>query len=368
MSHKSWYQFDLIVLAALVSPLGHLLTGGDHVKNLLFIVLLIYYLHQVIEVPWNLYISALPRKSVHSDQADADTNALAVNSLRRLEFVFLGMSLLSPLAGGALLHFVAPHITGAEPSSFFSTGLFMLATAIRPWRHLVKRLSSRTTELHDAIHYPPSSHSSSPKGKEREETQAAEIAEINVHLARFEKAIGKLRQRVGDEFDELYDNIENLERFASRQEKKTDRLDTKLKQVESAIANVQPRHFIESAVPKPLLSYILSFFPNYAPLGPMELTSTATSSTTANNGNNNHKRRPRTTSSSGLATIPEEEASSSAPTYDGLPASSSANPPPNPYRRRTTTNPQPMGIGGRLFMVVTYPVGATWRLLSGAHA
>lgn len=51
MSPKSraWYEFDLAVVVALVSPIGNLLTGGDHVKNLLLIVLLIFYLHQIIE-------------------------------------------------------------------------------------------------------------------------------------------------------------------------------------------------------------------------------------------------------------------------------------------------------------------------------
>lgn len=46
---RAWYEFDLAVVAALVSPVGNWLTGGDHVKNLIFVVLLIFYLHQVIE-------------------------------------------------------------------------------------------------------------------------------------------------------------------------------------------------------------------------------------------------------------------------------------------------------------------------------
>ena len=46
---KGWYEFDLSVTIALVSPIGNWLTGGDHVKNLLLILLLIFYLHQIIE-------------------------------------------------------------------------------------------------------------------------------------------------------------------------------------------------------------------------------------------------------------------------------------------------------------------------------
>jgi hypothetical protein len=54
---RAWYEFDLAVVVALVSPIGNWLTGGDHVKNLLLIILLIFYLHQIIEgacVPKNV--------------------------------------------------------------------------------------------------------------------------------------------------------------------------------------------------------------------------------------------------------------------------------------------------------------------------
>lgn len=46
---KAWYEFDVSLVLALVSPIGNWLTGGDHVKNLLLILLLIFYLHQIIE-------------------------------------------------------------------------------------------------------------------------------------------------------------------------------------------------------------------------------------------------------------------------------------------------------------------------------
>lgn len=56
--HRSaWYKFDPAVLLALISPIGNWLTGGDHVKNLLFLVLLVYYLHQVIEGQSSAHLS-----------------------------------------------------------------------------------------------------------------------------------------------------------------------------------------------------------------------------------------------------------------------------------------------------------------------
>lgn len=46
---SSWSDLDLSVIVALVSPIGHWLTGGDHIKNIFLIVLLIFYLHQLIQ-------------------------------------------------------------------------------------------------------------------------------------------------------------------------------------------------------------------------------------------------------------------------------------------------------------------------------
>lgn len=46
---RSWADLDLSIIVACVSPIGNWLTGGDHIKNLLLIILLIFYLHQLIE-------------------------------------------------------------------------------------------------------------------------------------------------------------------------------------------------------------------------------------------------------------------------------------------------------------------------------
>ncbi|KIN98851.1 hypothetical protein M404DRAFT_10493 [Pisolithus tinctorius Marx 270] len=46
---KAWYEFDLAITVALVSPVGNWLTGGDHVKNVMLLLLLVFYLHQIIE-------------------------------------------------------------------------------------------------------------------------------------------------------------------------------------------------------------------------------------------------------------------------------------------------------------------------------
>ncbi len=61
---RAWYEFDLAVVVALVSPLGNWLTGMDHVKNLLLMVLLVFYLHQIIEgALFTAYASGVPLTS-----------------------------------------------------------------------------------------------------------------------------------------------------------------------------------------------------------------------------------------------------------------------------------------------------------------
>ncbi|KAJ3712408.1 hypothetical protein C8R42DRAFT_713658 [Lentinula raphanica] len=96
---RSWYEFDLAVVAALVSPIGQWLTGGDHIKNLLLVMLLVFYLHQIIEIPWTLYYNARPRVKPHSTRLPAadDFHARrATSELRFLEFFFLSFAIVSP--------------------------------------------------------------------------------------------------------------------------------------------------------------------------------------------------------------------------------------------------------------------------------
>ncbi len=48
-SARSWTDLNMSIIVALISPIGNWLTGSDHVKHLCLLLLLIYYLHQLIE-------------------------------------------------------------------------------------------------------------------------------------------------------------------------------------------------------------------------------------------------------------------------------------------------------------------------------
>jgi len=47
---KEWYEFDRTVLLVLISPIGSWVTGnGEWIRDLILVVLGVYYLHQIIE-------------------------------------------------------------------------------------------------------------------------------------------------------------------------------------------------------------------------------------------------------------------------------------------------------------------------------
>ncbi|KAF8527395.1 hypothetical protein BU17DRAFT_81530 [Hysterangium stoloniferum] len=148
-------RMDLPLGVALVPPLGYLLTGGDFFKDFVLLLLLFFYLHQLIKLPWELYLASSPRgkRLPHVDASPEQRRLydLAESELKKAELAYLAFSVLTPLLGAALLRYVGTALTGKDYISWFSTGVFVLVTGIRPWRHLAHRLLSRTDELQDSI-------------------------------------------------------------------------------------------------------------------------------------------------------------------------------------------------------------------------
>ncbi|KZT00249.1 uncharacterized protein LAESUDRAFT_613471, partial [Laetiporus sulphureus 93-53] len=190
---SSWADLDQSIILACVSPIGNWLTGGDYVKSLILFALLIYYLHQVIEVPWKLYQESLPRKPAHPRRTHAeDSNPiikLAETELHQQEIFLLGFTVFSPFLAAILLYFVLDALGGADSLSWFSTTLFVLAAGIRPWNHLISRLQSRTQALHDAVHYPPDAAAEAEQAARvtaRLDAMAAKLQELQTHVVHAE--------------------------------------------------------------------------------------------------------------------------------------------------------------------------------------
>lgn len=76
---------------------------------------------------------------------------LVETELKRSELVYLALSVMAPLLGAALLRYVGTALTGKDYISWFSTGLFVLVSGVRPWRHLSHRLHARAEDLQEIM-------------------------------------------------------------------------------------------------------------------------------------------------------------------------------------------------------------------------
>ncbi|PFH48835.1 hypothetical protein AMATHDRAFT_64510 [Amanita thiersii Skay4041] len=237
---RSWYEFDLAVVVALVSPVGHWLTGGDHIKNLFLVVLLIYYLHQIIEVPWTLYQRARqqrPLPYLAAPTVEEKYQQIAASELRKLELFFLSLTALSPFFGAMFLRYATAATIGPQAISWFNTGLFVLATGMRPWAHVVERLKQRTTDLHDVINHPALATSSSTMPKdliERVEDLTMEVSRLEKRLKKTDTKMTELIEGVYDYVDEVVDRVDKVVR---KHEKKHERHDVRVKDMEDAFTH-----------------------------------------------------------------------------------------------------------------------------------
>lgn len=193
---------------------------------------------QPFPVPWSLYQKSRPRTRAASIAAwsaapnspEARYSQLAASELQKLEFLFLFLTFVSPLLGAALLRYATAAVLGPDAVSWFSTGLFVLATGMRPWSHLIDRLNQRTSDLQDFVHYPSSAH-----GVPLEEHNM--LAKRVAHL---EKSIAKIKAKVdnttGDVYDYVDDAVDAVEHAMRKQERKWDRHEGKIKEVEQALS------------------------------------------------------------------------------------------------------------------------------------
>ncbi|KXN83192.1 hypothetical protein AN958_01706 [Leucoagaricus sp. SymC.cos] len=216
---KAWYEFDFAVVLALISPVGNWLTGGDHLKNVLFVALLVFYLHQIIEVPWKLYQTARRRRrpsSLPPLTSEDKYRELAISELRKLELFCLAITAASPFIGAHLLRCAMKAVLGPESISWFSTGLFVMATGMRPWSHLVERISQRTASLQDFIHYPPSTPT---QHNEKDELKALvrRIDDLEGSVSQLRDRLKSTSEELSDYMDDAFDYLKRSLRNRQRQ-------------------------------------------------------------------------------------------------------------------------------------------------------
>ncbi|KAL0068230.1 hypothetical protein AAF712_004615 [Marasmius tenuissimus] len=229
--------YPAIARAALVSPIGNWLTGGDHVKNVVLVLLLLFYLHQIIEVPWSLYHKARPRdrpphiRSIHTSAEDR-YRELASTELRKIEFFLLTLATFSPFLGAYLIQLITISVLGENSFSWFSISLFVLATGVRPWSHVVQRIAGRVTDLHDIVHYP--AHHPTSNGDFR-----TELEDLRKQFQQLNSSITQLQNKSASSAQEMYDYVDDaldvVEKSMKRQEKKCEKQEGKYQELESTV-------------------------------------------------------------------------------------------------------------------------------------
>jgi hypothetical protein len=136
--------------------------------------------------------------------------------------------------GAVVLRYFTDYITGVNGISWFSTGLFILATGIRPWKHMVDRITERTRDLHDAIHYPPRLHSDNVQTR---------MEEMMARISQLEKSLANARSKITKSTEDLYeyvdDGLDGIEKTVRRHERKCEKCDVRLRMAEENIEGLR---------------------------------------------------------------------------------------------------------------------------------
>ncbi|KAI0087562.1 hypothetical protein BDY19DRAFT_1058046 [Irpex rosettiformis] len=223
---RSWTDLNMSIIVALISPIGNWLTGSDHVKHLCLLLLLVYYLHQLIEVPWQLYNKSRSRhlnvQKLHTGvdevkSASHHAAELAASELRRLELFYLALSVFAPFLGAHLIRHIFTSMD-VDSLSWFSQTLFVLATGVRPWSHLVERLQQRTSDLQDTV--------DTPLNAERHQAIDEALNVIVSRLDALEEAVQDVHARTDqmettkEIHDDLTEAVGDLDRLVHRHERR----------------------------------------------------------------------------------------------------------------------------------------------------
>ncbi|KAJ7066429.1 hypothetical protein C8F01DRAFT_701416 [Mycena amicta] len=326
-AHRPWYKPSLPVLLALAPPLGNWLTGGDHLKDLLLLLLLVFYLHQIVELPWTLYHNARPRRSLAPSASEPHISSIqARTELRRLEIFLLLVCLVTPTLGVVLLRSLTstgPH-TGPHPQrqpiSWFSTSIFALLTALRPLRELVSLIATRTSTLHTRVHSGPVHLQESASGEEASELAAlrAEVALLSSRLDTLSQSPSR-KSASSPQITTLTNRLDALTALVSSHSELLPLLEDGVRRLERRVgrlragrkAQLTPAGTTANTIfvpaptrPLPFLSWL---FPQQAP-APVSAVSVQTSAPPLSPSSS----KLRSPLAMGLASIPEESEPASA--------------------------------------------------------
>lgn len=193
---------------------------------------------------------SVPSGGPHSPTlTDGNSTKLTAHAeLRTLEMLYLVLTVLSPFIGATLLRYVATAISGkSDALSWFSTSLFVLATGVRPWSHLVERLKDRSRALKALLeNYEEADEPYTPTIRD------AYNAEIDGELSNLRGKFDLLGEQFSNftststrELDDLGDAIDGIivsvRRYQAETNKKIQDCDTRLGALETFVLDLHRR-------------------------------------------------------------------------------------------------------------------------------
>lgn len=217
-----WHYAPLAI--ALAPPLGAIIGGrADAWSDALLLILATFWLYQFLRVPWEMYAASRTRRILSADALAQDEDEspertkmreLAAAELRTAELVSLAFTLLSPLIGAYVLHWLQASLTDGERYlNAFNIRLFTLAAGIKPWTHGFSLIRRRILLLQEEVHYP-----------------SLQVETISRRMKRLEADLSQLRKLYATKADVrvLRDGIDvpltQLSRAVKRYEKKEEHL------------------------------------------------------------------------------------------------------------------------------------------------
>jgi len=158
----SSHAYSWPIAFAVIPPMGALIYGKSDVwSDFLLLLLIAFYLYNIIKVPWELYYAARTRRVINENltgqTADPDQEQKrnqAAKDLRRQEIWALLLVIASPIIGGYALHGAKMYLNYDKYISHFNIVLFVFAAGIRPLMHIASLAKNRTLHLQEQVHYP----------------------------------------------------------------------------------------------------------------------------------------------------------------------------------------------------------------------
>ncbi|BGP30426.1 hypothetical protein JCM10296v2_002180 [Rhodotorula toruloides] len=160
---SGWHHLPLILVA--LPPLGAIVHGrAENWSDAIVLTLVVFYLYQLIKVPWDLYYASYTRTVLPSslsltlppeDPSVTARRASSSRSLRRAELFSLLLTFLVPAIGASILHYARGLLS--DPDRYinrFLTGLFVVGSSVKPVGHAVKLLKRHSLYHQTLVHYP----------------------------------------------------------------------------------------------------------------------------------------------------------------------------------------------------------------------